>query len=200
MTYYDYFKDWQSLISSIIAFIAILLGANHKFKLDRKRDDQLRADEARSVLAALYGEIISLRQQAGKLAEFLGKTEINYTKKYFDTDHLRRYFSLTEPFLYKQLASKIGLIDPNIIIEIADFYRIYEEARRELFKLGDVSLIDCSEDRFIMYRCCEAVEIVEPTLRKIEAILVINSASEVDIESAKWVKEIDETMYDEINS
>jgi hypothetical protein len=46
-------------------------------RLNRRRDAELRADEALSIAAAFYGEILLLRKELGRLARTVGDISIH---------------------------------------------------------------------------------------------------------------------------
>lgn len=184
---YHELKGWQNLIGSVLGFLFLILGALYNFRLNRRRDDLMRADEARSVLAALYGEILLLREEVGDLARIVAGTEVRYgTSRQegvpFD-EHFVRAYGLSEPVFYGALASKIGLIEPDLVISITEFHRNYQEAKKWL-----PLLVDTPDRRYgyfvsaVLRPACDAVNNVEPALKKIEAILSVNRpAKEIDL-------------------
>jgi hypothetical protein len=68
MNFYEELKGWQGGIGSLLGFLALIVGALWNFRLNRRRDAALRAEEVVSVAAALYGEIVLLRIEAAGLA------------------------------------------------------------------------------------------------------------------------------------
>jgi membrane-bound ClpP family serine protease len=64
-------KGWQSGIAALLGFIALVVGALINFSLNRRRDKALGRDEAQAVAAALYGEILSVRERLALLAKVL---------------------------------------------------------------------------------------------------------------------------------
>jgi hypothetical protein len=70
----------SSVVGSFAGFIfgiaALILGALINFRLNRRRDALLRAEEADAVAAALYGEIILIRKELARTASLVAKTEM----------------------------------------------------------------------------------------------------------------------------
>jgi hypothetical protein len=57
---YEELKTWQQGVGALIGFVALMGAAWWNFHLNRRRDAALRNEEARAILAALYGEIVVL--------------------------------------------------------------------------------------------------------------------------------------------
>jgi hypothetical protein len=80
---YEELKGWQAGIGSVLGFFALMVAALWNFRLNRRRDTQLRTDEALSVAAALYGEMLLLRQEVAALARAVATAHINQgTQRY----------------------------------------------------------------------------------------------------------------------
>lgn len=184
-------KGWQTAIGSLFGLFALALAALLNFHLNRKRDDRLRNDEARSVMAALYGEIILLRRDAASLArhaarvETLGVACVKIDNEFLDT-HL-----LPEPLLYMALAPKLGLLSADLILAITEFHKNVADARLWLsvmVKFRDKSLYSIST---ILEPARDAVIKIGPALAKIEVILAIeNKTSEPDLGDAEMVIDV----------
>ena len=112
--FYNELKGWQTGISSMFGFGALIVAALWNFSLNRRRDAALRDEEALSVATALYGEILLLRKEVGQLARVVANIEINKSRE-FD-EHFLEAHPLSEPLLYKALAPKIGLLSPEWLI------------------------------------------------------------------------------------
>ena len=74
---YNELKGWQTGISSIFGFGALIIAALWNFNLNRRRDAELKNDEALSVATALYGETLLLRKEVGRLAKVVASIEIS---------------------------------------------------------------------------------------------------------------------------
>src|ERR1700722_5331259 len=77
MSLYDELKGWQSGIAALFGFIALIIGALWNFRLNRRRDAALRAEEAISVAAALYGEVVLLRMEVASLARSVANVAVS---------------------------------------------------------------------------------------------------------------------------
>jgi hypothetical protein len=191
---YEELKGWQGGIGSLLGLVALMLGALFNFHLNRKRDAILRTEEALSVAAALYGEIVLLRKQAAKLACAVAAVEINQTLK-LDT-HFVEAQKLSEPTLYKALAPKIGLLSPDLVLAITEFHKNFQEARSWL-----PLLVENKERGYgyfslsVLEPARDAVINIVPALREIERIASIPKPAEdpdlglteVAIESDEYV-------------
>ncbi len=176
--FYDELKSWQTAIGSVLGFIALVTGALINFGLNRRRDASLRRDEARSIAAALYGEIVLLRREAALLAKAVARVHLHVGTSptaimKFDC-HFIEAHPLSEPLLYRALADKIGLLDADLIISITQFHQHFQEMR-----LGLPLLVE-NEDRGYAYGpgsvlapARDAVVQVVPALRKIEKLASI---------------------------
>jgi hypothetical protein len=170
-------KSWQGGIGSLLGLLAILIGALYNFHLNRKRDEKIRSDEANSVAAALYGEILLLRIELAQVACAVSYTFVNFgtgkSQKNFDSDFLEAN-TISDPILYMALAPKFGLLDTSLLIPIAKFYSNLQQAKKWLPLLVD------KEDRgfsygplYVLVPVRDAVEKIESTLMTIERKLSI---------------------------
>jgi hypothetical protein len=125
--FYAEIKSWQSAIGSGFGFLALLAGALLNAHLNRRRDNRLRGEEAQSVAAALYGEIMLLREELARLAKTVAGLEARRSLK-VDEQFLEA-FELPEPLLYKAIASKIGLLDAELVIAITQFYSNFQQVK-----------------------------------------------------------------------
>lgn len=173
MSVYDEIKGWQAAIGAVLGFVALMVAALWNFRLNRERDAALRRDEAVSVAAALYGEILLLRNEAAETARHVASraiaigTDGRYPYK-FD-QHFLAAHPFSEPIFYKALADKIGLLDADLVLGITEFHGNFQRVRTSLPLLVDV------KDRGYSYSAStvlvparDAVKRVIPTLRKIE--------------------------------
>jgi hypothetical protein len=124
---YEELKGWQGGIGSVLGFGALMVAALWNFHLNRRRDARLREEEALSIAAALYGEIVLLRKEVAALARALALAHINQgTQRYpgLTIDkHLVEAHKLSEPLLYNALAAKVGLLSPDLVVAIIEFHQ-----------------------------------------------------------------------------
>ncbi|MCJ2041973.1 hypothetical protein MKK55_23895 [Methylobacterium sp. J-059] len=169
-----------TLTGSSIGLIAILVGALWNFNLSRKRDALERAQEVRSIAAALYGEMLLIRKEAASVARAVAYAYVEIgTKRYpgvrFDHHFLER-FRLTEPLLYKSLASRLGELPSDIVISIAEFYSNYEEVKKWLPLIMDDDKRGFSySPTAVLVPAVDTVIGINPTLRLIENLLHIRT-------------------------
>jgi hypothetical protein len=177
MHLYEELKGWQGGIGALLGFVALIAGALFNFHLNRKRDAALRAEDALSVAAALYGEIVLLRGEIAALARAVAAAEIKGTLK-IDT-HFVDARKISEPYLYHALAPKIGLLSPDLVIAITNFYKNVQEAKARL-----PLLIENSERGYgyfassVLTPARDAVMDIVPAMRKIEHLASVASPAE----------------------
>jgi hypothetical protein len=68
-------KQWQAGIAALLGFLGLIFAALFNFRLNRRRDAQLRSEEMISVASALYGEILLLRDELAQLARTVASYE-----------------------------------------------------------------------------------------------------------------------------
>lgn len=176
---YRELKGWQSGIGAMLGFVGLIVAALWNFHLNRRRDDRLRREEALAVGAALYGELLLLRDQLARTARFVGNRYMAHgidSRRTPDFDrHFLEQVQMPEPLLYGALASKIGLLRPDLILAITQFHERYRTAKSWL------PLLPASPDRPYRYAVSSVLEPatkgvieIEPALVKLEALLGIS--------------------------
>lgn len=192
-------KGWQTGLGSLFGFLTLMVAALWNFRLNRRRDAQLRTDEALSVAAALYGEIRLLRKELGRLARTVAHISINADLRgsfpTFDTHFLERN-PLSEPLLYKALAPKIGLLSADLIVAITEFHKNFQEAKTSL-----PLLIDNPERKYgyrasvVLVPARDAINNIQPALREIERMAFFAAAVEdIDLGYTEDIIEMDEEL------
>lgn len=184
-----------TLTGSFLGLIALILGALFNFHLNRKRDDRIRRQEACSVAAALYGEILLLRRELAGVGHL---TAIIYLNEHgprnplmkFDRHFLEKC-KLPNSTQYNALASNLGLLNTKLIVSIIEFYAKYEEVRKWL-----PLLLDDEDRRYtysptaVLHPVRDAVQDVVPALRSIERMIKINDMTD-DIELSEVLNAIE---------
>jgi len=170
---YAELKGWQGAIGSLLGFIALIIGALFNFHLNRKRDAQLRGEEAVAIACALYGEIVLLRRGVARMANAVAARYFHHGFRGDDKEpydkHFIEQFALPGLKLYPALASKVGMLPSQLALEIVRFYSRVEEAQTWLARLQE------DKDRpytygvkYVLDPAIEAVTGVLPVLRAIE--------------------------------
>jgi hypothetical protein len=138
-----------------------------------------------------------LRIEAACLARAVANVHITgITVIPFDA-HFIEANKLSEPFLYKALSAKIGLLDADVIIAITEFHCHIQEARSRL------PLLIRNKDRNYSYSVAnvlaparDAVKNIVPGLRKIEGILSIRErAADPDLGITDHIIEMEELNH-----
>lgn len=196
---YSELKGWQSLIGAALGFGALTWGALYNYKLGRKRDDALRHAEAMSVALGLYSEINLISKELAALANTVGSW---FLRAGYACDGVPKHFSesvvLPEPTLFKALASKVGLLPPEVLMGVTRFYGYYGEAGAHF------QIILEDKDRKISYGvewfldpAIRAIEEVQPSLREIERLGgVAHPAPAPDLKKAKDARDVQHEMHE----
>jgi hypothetical protein len=199
MDFYTELKGWQGAIGSLMGFLALILGALFSYHLNRKRDERLRREEVISIASALYGEIIILRQSVARMASAVGARYIRYG---FHGDeaidkHFIEQFALPKPKLYPALASKVGMLQSQLALEVVVFYSRVEEAETWLPRLQDEEKRPYSYGvKYVLDPAIDAVIGVTPALRIIEGMAGI--AEEAGMPDLK--KALDAQEYENLQN
>jgi len=154
------------------------------------RDARLRKEEALSVAAALYGEILLLRNEIAALARAVANVEVLGNMKI--DKHFVEAFTLSEPLLYKALAPKIGFLSADLIVLITEFYKNLQEAKTWLPLLEKTDPGYSYTVSSVLEPACNAVNDIIPFLRHVEGVMrILKPAGELDLGHADAVLELD---------
>ena len=193
--FYSEMKSWQGAIGSLLGLIALLLGAFWNFHLNRRRDAELRSQEAQSIAAALYVEIIHIRKAvavlANRYAHRYSQLGVGRTRREVD-DHFVAELKLPEPTLYNALAAKVGYLPAPLVSAIVRFYSDAYVAEWYLAKMRPDDTRGYTYDpRHVLDPAKEAVEGITSHLRTMEALLGIAPADlDLDLRPADDVIEM----------
>jgi hypothetical protein len=198
------FQPWQPAIGSFLGLIAIFIAAAIGFRLNRRRDEYLRQNEVRSVAAALYAEILTLRNYAANMANLVAARYEDHGLGRRREEPFNAHFFEMVPMpgapIYSGLSSEIGKLPANLLLGIVQFHSYYEEARYWLPRLEE------KEDRgfsygvlHVLHPSLKAVEGIQATLEAIEALAGISPPAVVpDLKRAKNVATWEEEQWAEI--
>jgi hypothetical protein len=189
---YEELRGWQAGIGSLVGFIALIVGALWNFRLNRRRDAALRHEEMLSVAIALYGEILLLRNEVASLARLVAMREQQGRK--IDRAFVNER-GLTEPIMYPALASKVGLLPPDLVLAITAFHRNFSEAKEHLPLLVDDDTRSYSYGAsWVLRPAVSAVNDITPMLRSVEGLAKIPPAADPDLGLAEVVLEYENEM------
>ncbi len=171
LSFYNELKGWQSVIGSTLGFGALIAGALFNAHLNRKRDDRLRNAEAITIALSLYGEILLLRGDVAAMAASLGSWYVDRGGYASLPEYYRELYPLRKPTLYNALAPKLGMLNPDLLMLVTNFYSNYEAT------LGHFPKIFDNKEQKITYGpewviapAISAAEDVEEALREIERL------------------------------
>ena len=89
---YDELKEWQAALGAVLGFLALIFAAQRHFSLNRRRDKELKNEEASSVMGAVYGEILVLRNEAARLARGVARASADQRMKPNPVIKLNQHF------------------------------------------------------------------------------------------------------------
>jgi hypothetical protein len=173
-SFYEELKTWQTGIGALLGFVALMVAALWNFHLNRRRDASIRKEEALSVAAALYGEIVLFRKQIAGLGRAVAASQLRREVEL--NIHFVQSHTLPEPLLYKALASKVGLLNSDLVVAITEFYGNVQEAKTWL-----PLLVENKERGYqfstlaVLMPARDAVRNIVPALRKIEHMASIGT-------------------------
>ena len=115
-----------SLTGSMFGLLSLLLGALYNARLNRKRDDALRAADRIAVASALYAELQGLHRGLVKNIETLTDMQLN------------KAFLVPEPSMkiLPEVLSKIGLLRSETIHKVMEAYVLMEQYVGDLILIG----------------------------------------------------------------
>src|SRR5437660_5515422 len=182
-SFYQELKSWQSAIGSLLGFFALMTAALWNFHLNRRRDARLRNEESLSVMAALYGEILLLRNEAARLARAVANVHITVGMDSRSVLKFTRHFveanTLSEPILYKAFATKLGMLNAAVVVAITEFHSNFQKARSWLPLLVEDKERGYSYSVLaVLVPARDAVRDIVPTLRTMERLLSISKPAD----------------------
>ena len=194
---YDELKEWQAALGAVLGFLALIFAAQRHFSLNRRRDKELKNEEDLSVIAALYGEILVLRNEAAQLAR--GVTQASADPGMPLNQHFVDSHTLSEPLLYTALASKLGRLSADIVVAIIKFHNNFETARSWLPLLVDDKTRGYRHSVLtVLVPARDAVREIMPTLRQMEHVLSIpEPASDPDMGITDTIIEMEKLSFDD---
>jgi hypothetical protein len=199
---YSEAKSWQAAIGALLGFCALIAGALFNYRLNRRRDARLRHEEAVSIAAALFGEIVHLRGSAARVARGVAQRYHDhglgkYGKEPFDK-HFLEMLAIPPSHLYSSLAPKIGLLPSNLTLQIVAFYSAIDEVRFWLPQLEEDEARSFGYSVLTVLRpALDAVNNISPALRQIEAMAKIRArAEDPDVGDAPNAAEAEKEMFE----
>ncbi len=139
-----------------------------------------------AVATAIYGEILLMRERLALMAKVLSYRDHDHANEI--DDQFVEDYRPNDPILYPALASKIGLLSHDLVLDIARFYDNFQAAKDNL------PLLVKSESRRVPYHvvtvlrpAVDAIYDVRTALRKIEQLAAIPEAKDPDSGLADFI-------------
>ena len=185
-------KSWQTGLGALIGMGSLAFVAWYNFHLNRKRDRAQREAEAQSIAAAIYSEIILLRNQLALLARIVANAHARDRELVNSEADVYRP---SKPVIFPSLSGRLGQLDPDLVIGISKFFSDLEEATRG----WDVITTPRDPSRFsyliVLQPCVSGVKGVRPVLAKIQHMLGLPEVAEPHLGDADQVIDREEEMF-----
>jgi hypothetical protein len=146
-----------TLTGSTLGLIALLIGALFNAHLNRKRDDRLRRDDARSVISALKAELSGISETLQRNADSLDNPEGGFVAP--DIAHSVRVM----PYLLP----KLGLLDVETTREVIGIYVSIDQYCEALMMGGGTIAANNRSDRRLIAMPVERAGFVARTNRQL---------------------------------
>lgn len=176
-------RDWQEGIAILAGFVLLLMAFQVNVGATSRRENEHRRNEVRSILAALYGEIVVLREKLSTVARLVAEKavrRVDVDEQFIAVD------TLPEPLLFVRLVDKVGLLPSSHVLRIIGFYASYEEARSALRMLSPHNGLSYAATTFLS-PAIMAVRDSEPMLRRMEVEVGADGAPDCDLGEAENV-------------
>ena len=188
---YDTLRDWQEGLAILLGFLLLILAYLVNGRVVRARERERRRNEARAIIAALYGEIVVLREKVAQVARLIAEKAVRRAEigDQFVAENMP-----PAPALFERLVDKLGLLPVANVLRIVSFYASYEEARGGLRMLAPHSGLSYAVTTFLG-PAMMAVQDSEGLLRRMEAEVGAERAPACDLGDAEAVVEMIEKQY-----
>ena len=185
-------KSWQTGLGALIGMGSLAFVAWYNFHLNRKRDRAQREAEAQSIAAAIYSEIILLRNQLALLARIVANA---YDRDREFVNSEADVYRPSKPVIFPSLSGRLGQLDPDLVIGISKFFSDLEEATRGwdvITTPREASGFSCL---IVLQPCVSGVEGVRPVLAKMQHMLGLPEVAEPHLGNADQVIEREEETF-----
>lgn len=206
-SWYAELKSWQGALGSLFGFVLLIVGALYNFRLNRRRDALLRQEEAQSTVSALYAEMTLLRRECARIARLVTNRYNDHGLGRFRGEepfdrHFLEMLTLPEPALYPALASKVGLLPPDLTLALASFYADVEEVRTGIpMLLPDTARGYHYSVLVVLRPAIDAVQRVPTTLDQMAAFVgKALTAEELDLADAETLRSEEEEGFAQVRT
>ena len=188
---YETLREWQEGLAILGGFLLLVLAFLINGRLMRRRDREHRRNEARAIIAALYGEIVVLREKVAQVARLVAEKTTAHAEigDQFVAENMP-----PPPALFERLVDKLGLLPASNVLRIVSFYASYEEARGGLRMLAPHNGLSSAVTTFLG-PALMAVQESEGLLRRMEHEIGAEQAPDCDLGDAEAVVDMIEKQY-----
>ena len=175
-------RDWQEGIAILTGFLLLVVAYVTNARITRRREAERRLNETRAILAALYGEIVVLREKVAVVARLVADKAMRH-----QADLGEQFISENmppAPVLFERLVDKVGVLPSAYVLRIISFYASYEEARSGLRMLAPHNGLSFAATTFLN-PAIMAVRETEPMLRRMESEVGAERAPDCDLGDAE---------------
>lgn len=183
---YATLREWQEGIAISGGFLLLIAAYLVNGGLTRRRDRDRRRNEERAIVAALYGEIVVLREKVAQVARLVAEKSMTHAEigDQFVAENMP-----PPPALFERLVDKLGLLPASNVLRIVSFYASYEEARGGLRMLAPHNGLSYAVTTFLGPALL-AVQESEGLLRRMEHEVGAEQAPDCDLGDAEAVVEM----------
>ena len=184
-------KDWQEGIAILTGFLLLVTSLGLNARATRRREAERRLNETRAILAALYGEIVVLREKVAVVARLVADKAMRHADlgEEFIAENMP-----PAPVLFERLVDKVGVLPSSYVLRIISFYASYEEARGGLRMLAPHNGLSFAATTFLS-PAIMAVRETEPMLRRMESEVGAERAPDCDLGDAENVVDMLEKQF-----
>ncbi len=185
-------RDWQEGIAILTGFLLLVVAYVTNARITRRREAERRLNETRAILAALYGEIVVLREKVAVVARLVADKAMRH-----QADLGEQFISENmppAPVLFERLVDKVGVLPSAYVLRIISFYASYEEARSGLRMLAPHNGLSFAATTFLN-PAIMAVRETEPMLRRMESEVGAERAPDCDLGDAENVVDMLEKQF-----
>jgi hypothetical protein len=183
--------DWQEGIAILAGFLVLMLAYVFNARVSLRREVERRHNESRAILAALYGEIVVLREKVAVVARLVADKAMRHADlgEQFIAENMP-----PAPVLFERLVDQVGVLPSSYVLRIISFYASYEEARSGLRMLAPHNGLSFAATTFLN-PAIMAVQESEPMLRRMEAEVGAERAPDCDLGDAETVVDTLEKQF-----
>jgi hypothetical protein len=129
---------WQVIVAALAALLGFLGGTVISHAIARRRDRELRVEEAKTLAVALHAEVAAIKHRSLEQMRFLGPAS-GVSDSVIDT---ARAISIPASTIYRANAARLGLLPAELARDIVTFYGLRSGTQSLFDRLDQDSRIE----------------------------------------------------------